>query len=1786
MTVSSFVSPTTQSAASVIWRRVVRAWAALILVAVTLSAGPALAVTKTVNSISLDINMPQAQRGVQYSYQLAPSGRTAPYTFQILSGALPAAFTMSSSGLVTGVNCVSTNGSYNVAVRVTSADGQYADFVSNQAVSINMTAGPANSCALTGGAISSGGSTPQVGEYYSATISASGGAAPYTYTVATGSLPTGLSLSTSGTISGTPTTAGSFDFQIQSADSGGNTGYTQYTMTVAAASSVAVSPTSLPNPVLNTAYSQTVSGSGGTAPYTFAVSAGALPTGLSLNASTGVISGTPTTAGAYSFTIRATDSASQSNSRSYTGTIIAALSITTATLPTPVLTQAYSQTIATSGGTAPVSFSISAGSLPAGLSLNTSTGAITGTPTAAGAYSFTVQATDANAVAATRAYSGTIASTLAIITATLPTPVLTQAYSQTVATSGGAAPISFAVSAGSLPTGLSLNTSTGAITGTPTAAGSYSFTVQAADANSIVATQAYSGTVAAALTITTTTLPTPALSAAYSQTVSTSGGTAPVTFTVSAGSLPAGLSLDSATGAITGTPTAAGAYSFSIQATDANSLVASHAYSGSIATALAITTTSLPTPALSTAYSQTIATSGGTAPVTFAVSAGSLPTGLSLNASTGAITGTPTAAGAYGFTVQATDANSIIATEAYSGSISSGVVITTASLPTPLLSVAYSQTVSTSNGAAPVTFSVSAGSLPAGLSLNASTGAITGAPTAAGAYSFTIQATDNNSATDVRAYSGAIASALSIATTTLPTPLLGVAYSQTVSTLGGTAPVTFSVSAGSLPAGLLLNASTGAITGTPTAAGAYSFTIQASDDASVTATQAYSGAIGNSISITTAAIVTPVLTQPYSQAIASTGGTAPVTFSVSAGSLPAGLSLNTSTGAITGAPTAAGAYSFTIQVSDANSVTATQAYSGAIAESLAITTGSLPTPVMGAPYAATVGATGGTAPVTFSISSGALPAGLSLNGQTGAISGTPTTAGPYAFTVQATDARNTTASQSYQGDVAATLTITTTELGPATVGQTFAGSVAAQGGKAPYAFTASGLPPGLTMDASGAIKGKPTAVGAYTVTVQVTDANGAKAGQTLALTVASAVAARDQSIDVPYNTATTITLASLNAGDAVALQSEPAHGAVSLIGPIVEYTPEAGYIGADGFSFKITGAWGESSLASVKLNVLPPPPPTAEPPPTATLDTGVTGGLGGTGANGDAAIVVDKVNFNLASLVKGIVTDVQIATQPRHGKVELVRTAARVAARDAGTRLCAAPAPAVPEVTAVYTADKGYVGRDSFTFIAIGPGGVSAPATVNIEVIKSTPTAPILKVTAMGGRKVTVDLTASATDGPFLAAALVATPAAAIGTARLIEGGSAEAHTYALEFTSKGAFTGDITFTYTLTNSSGVSDPLTVILTVEARPDPTTDASVRAINDAQTETARRFAGTQLDNFGRRLESLHGGQSGDGFGLNLVSGVGQADACRQRAHTPEEDRACRERPASPAEPGAGPAQRPIGQVEVWAGGAITVGRRDADTRLAKLTVQTSGVSGGADVRLSPAITVGVGGGYASDVTKLSGGKGRVDADGWTAATYASLHPASGVFVDAVAGVGRLTFDTRRTTAASQAMVTGERDASLRFGSLMAGYDGAARHVTWSLYLRAKALDATLDAYAERGSDVYALAYDKRRLNSLVGVIGGRVQFDREMGEVRVTPRVRIEYSHEFAAVDPQRIRYADWLDGASYQLVGDAWATDRVTLGVGSGLGFENGWSLDLDLGGELAKRQSSATARIGAAKRF
>ncbi len=146
------------------------------------------------------------------------------------------------------------------------------------------------------------------------------------------------------------------------------------------------------------------------------------------------------------------------------------LTITTTTLPNWTVNRPYSQTIATSGGTAPITFAVTAGSLPPGLILNSSTGAITGTPTTTSGspFSFTIKATDATSATATHAYSVAINTAPTITTTTLPSGKTNQAYSQTIAVTGGTAPVSFSVTAGSLPPGLTLNSSTGAITGAPT----------------------------------------------------------------------------------------------------------------------------------------------------------------------------------------------------------------------------------------------------------------------------------------------------------------------------------------------------------------------------------------------------------------------------------------------------------------------------------------------------------------------------------------------------------------------------------------------------------------------------------------------------------------------------------------------------------------------------------------------------------------------------------------------------------------------------------------------------------------------------------------------------------------------------------------------------------------------------------------------------------------------------------------------------------------------------------------------------------------------------------------------------------------------------------------------------------------------------------------------------------------------------------------------------------------------------------------------------------------------
>lgn len=175
---------------------------------------------------------------------------------------------------------------------------------------------------------------------------------------------------------------------------------------------ITVNPATLPNGTVGTPYNQVITATGGTAPYVFAISAGSLPTGLVLNGATGAISGSPTTPGTFNFAIRATDANGCVGTRLYTVTIASpgcpAITLSPNTLPPGTANEFYSQSILASNGTAPYVYTITAGALPAGYTLNPGTGTISGITTQTGLFNFTVRATDAGACIGSMPYTLTV----------------------------------------------------------------------------------------------------------------------------------------------------------------------------------------------------------------------------------------------------------------------------------------------------------------------------------------------------------------------------------------------------------------------------------------------------------------------------------------------------------------------------------------------------------------------------------------------------------------------------------------------------------------------------------------------------------------------------------------------------------------------------------------------------------------------------------------------------------------------------------------------------------------------------------------------------------------------------------------------------------------------------------------------------------------------------------------------------------------------------------------------------------------------------------------------------------------------------------------------------------------------------------------------------------------------------------------------------------------------------------------------------------------------------------
>lgn len=255
-----------------------------------------------------------------------------------------------------------------------------------------------------------------------------------------------------------------------------------------------------------------------------------------------------------------------------------------------------------------------------------------------------------------------------ILTTSLPGGTNGENYSQPVVVSGGVAPLLYSVIMGSLPAGLHINTN-GTIFGKPSgAAGTSTFTVQVSDQGQppIVVTQQFSIAIQAppALAISTSTLPNASQGSPYGFPLAASGGVAPISWSITSGALPPGLALDPTSGQISGIPTTQGSFTFTPTATDSAippqtaTLVSPLSLSVGVPLPLSVATTQLPEGLSGTPYSSALHANGGVGPFTWVMTSGILPSGLSLDSSSGIISGLPTAISSASFSVQVTDSES------------------------------------------------------------------------------------------------------------------------------------------------------------------------------------------------------------------------------------------------------------------------------------------------------------------------------------------------------------------------------------------------------------------------------------------------------------------------------------------------------------------------------------------------------------------------------------------------------------------------------------------------------------------------------------------------------------------------------------------------------------------------------------------------------------------------------------------------------------------------------------------------------------------------------------------------------------------------------------------------------------------------------------------------------------------------------------------------------------------------------------------------------------------------
>ena len=971
-------------------------------------------------------------------------------------------------------------------------------------------------------------------------------------------------------LTGTPTTVGETTLTYTATDTASSTDSVTFAITVAPVVSLTSPPGNQTYTVGRPTTALTLAATGGAGVLTLTVTGvDGLPAGLSYDETTCVLSGTPTAAGMTTVTYTATDANGSTATASFTITVAAAVALTAPTAQTYTMDTAIAPlTLTATGGTNPLIYTLTgpnSGALPPGLTFSATTRALTGTPTEVGTTTLTLTATDDNGSTATTTFDITVAVAVAL---TAPND---QTYSRTVAitpltlpdATGGTGTLTYTLTGpngtdlSELPASLSYATGNRVLSGTPTAVGVVTLTYTATDTNGSTASVTFTVTVVEGLALSTPdnqaytiNRPIPDLTLPEG-----AGGITPRSYTLtgpSSGPLPAGLTFDATARTLTGTPTAMATTTLTYTATDSATPTADTAsvtFDITVAAAVALTAPADQTYTMGTAISalNLPAGTGGTAPLTYTLTGPASAAlsvavpGLTFDATTLVLTGIPTTAATTILTYTVTDEHGSTASDTVTLTVAAQVALTAPTAQTYTMDTAITalSLPAATGGTGTLTYtltgpaSVALSTVVPGLAFDATTRVLTGTPTTAAATTLTYTATGTNGSTNSVTFAVTVAASVAVTAPAAQTYTMGTTITALTlpAATDGTGTITYTLTGPASAAlstavpGLAFDATARTLTGTPTtAAAATTLTYTATDTNGSTNSATFDITVVGQVDLTkpddqtySITIAITALTLPT-----ATGGTGTITYTLTGpngadlSELPAGLAYATGTRVLSGTPTTVGTTTLTYTATDTNGSTASVTFSITVVDTaptfaadasiddqtysrtIAITPLTLPT------------ATGGEGTITYTLTP---PAGLTFDGATRTLTGTPTTTVMTAtmFTYTAMDADDNTAA-----DDTATLNFSITVVdnaptfGAATVpAQTYMQNTAitpltlptATGGEGTITYTLS-PPAGLTFDgATRTLTGTPTTVMAetmFTYTAMDADDNTA-AGDTATL---------------------------------------------------------------------------------------------------------------------------------------------------------------------------------------------------------------------------------------------------------------------------------------------------------------------------------------------------------------------------------------------------------------------------------------------------------------------------------------------------------------------------------------------------------------------------------------------------------------------------------------------------------------------------------------------------------------